>query len=278
MSGVAGAPGVDEGVFEVGEHAVLVEQDDHGDPGRCDPQIVPERSVGGLGVGLRAGLGDDAVAAAVLPRFGGDEHHAVVVPGQRFGAASGALAGSMSRSRVTWGGTVARALARRSRTARATGRRGRLAGRREYGRAGPEDALAVEDAVLVEVRLPGSRRCTGVASMSSSAVSMSMLPRKASVRCRVSVRMILPPVAGRACSAQLARKWPGWGQARGRRRGAWWTYGGDCMPRFGVLVLVMCVGGVLVAGVLGSSAALATPGSQVEVPIRRWGEKVACVF
>ena len=87
--------------------------------------------------------------------------------------------------------------------------------------------------------------------------------------------MILPPVAGRACSAQLARKWPGWGRARGRRRGAWWTYGGDCMPRFGVLVLVMCVGGVLVAGVLGSSAALATPGSQVEVPIRRWGEKGA---
>ena len=43
--------------------------------------------------------------------------------------------------------------------------------------------------------------------------------------------MILPPVAGRACSAQLARK-ARVGRARGRRRGAWWTYGGDCMPSF----------------------------------------------
>ena len=227
----------------------MVEQDDHGDPGSLRPadcaRALRRR------VGVRAGLGDDTVAAAVLPRFGGDQDHAVVVPDQRLGAGSGALAGSMSRSRVTWGGTVARALARRSRTARATGRRGWLAGRREYGRAGPEDALAVEDAVLVEgqgagfkamhgrgvdqflggfdvdVAEEGQRQVQGLGAHDSAAGGGAGL---------------LGPA-----DQELARV----GRARGRRRGAWWTYGGDCMPRFGVLVLVVCVGGVLAAGAVG---------------------------
>ncbi|MNW22759.1 hypothetical protein D3C71_2244430 [compost metagenome] len=41
--GMAQTPGVEEGVFEVGQHAVLVQQDDHGNPRSGNRLIVPER-------------------------------------------------------------------------------------------------------------------------------------------------------------------------------------------------------------------------------------------
>ena len=118
------------------------------------------------------------------------------------------------------------------------------------GGAGPEDALAVEDAVLVEGQGAGFKAMHGRGDQFLGGFDVDVA-EEGQRQVQGLGAHDSAAGGGRACSAQLTRSWPGWGRARGRRRGAWWTYGGDCMPRFGVLVLVVCVGGVLAAGAVG---------------------------